>query len=189
MFDKLVKRIQLPDKEYRLIKQLFTACEREDKCSARVYWNCIKSRAPDVYHDYLQYKRQLLIAYLGIFNFKADEVEICALVHPLHRRQGLFRRLLTTALADINYKEVKRVLLPCTQDFAVAKQAVEKLGAVYKHSEYTLEIKQLAGLTLDATQHAATAFQMIPATENDLSVIAKLDSLCFESPYERIAAF
>lgn len=184
MIEKLVKRIQLPDKEYRLIKQLFALCEREDKFSARVYWNCIKSRAPDVNHDYLYYKRQLLIAYLGIFNFKAEEVEICALVHPLHRQQGIFRRLLSTALKDIYYKEIKRIILPCAQDFTVAKMAVEKLGATYKHSEYTLEITQLHTLSIDSTPQASERFTMIQATENDLPIIATLDSVCFNSPYE-----
>lgn len=184
MFDKLQKRIQISDKEYRSIKQLFALCEREDKFSARVYWNCVKSRAPDVYHDYLYSKRQLLIAYLGIFNFKADEVEVCTLVHPLHRQQGIFRRLLYTAMADIHYKEIKRILLPCTQDFAVAKLAVEKLGATYKHSEYTLDITQLPSLNLDLSQHAPESFKLQLATEDDLKIIATLDSVCFDSPYE-----
>lgn len=184
MTDKLLKRIQLTDKEYRSIKQLFATCERFDKSSARVYWNCIKSRAPDVYHDYLLFKRELLICYLGIFNFKADEVEVCALVHPLHRRKGSFNQLLKTAIYDINYKEIKRILLPCTQDFDVAKLAVEKLGANYKHSEYTLEIKQLLDLTVDATPQASNSISMVKATDNDLDLIAHLDSVCFDSPIE-----
>src|SRR5438105_3788482 len=115
MTDKLQKKVQLTTKEYQVIKQLFSTCERNDGFTPRLYWNCIKNRAPDVNHDYLLFKRDLLIAYLGIFNFTAKEIEICGLVHPLHRQKGLFKRLLQTAINDVNYKVIERILLSCAK--------------------------------------------------------------------------
>jgi ribosomal protein S18 acetylase RimI-like enzyme len=182
MIDKLRKRVQLSGKEYQLIKQLFTTCERNDGFTPRLYWNCIKNRAPDVNHDYLFFRRDLLIAYLGIFNFTAKEVEVCALVHPLHRQKGLFKYLLKTAMADVNYKVVDHILLSCAKGFPAAAHAFAALGASYKHSEYTLEISSLQNLSIDTTPQAAKPLTVVPITENDVQLVAKLDSECFKSP-------
>jgi ribosomal protein S18 acetylase RimI-like enzyme len=52
-----------------------------------------------------------IVGFCAVYQHRADEVEICGMVHPSRRREGIFTQLLDEALSELRRRGVERVLL------------------------------------------------------------------------------
>jgi ribosomal protein S18 acetylase RimI-like enzyme len=78
----------------------------------------LRSRPAEVVNDFLWLDPAPLpsgtasiVGFLGVYQNRADEVEICGMVHPERRRMGIFSCLLDEALTELRRRDAHRVLL------------------------------------------------------------------------------
>lgn len=120
--------------------------------------------------EFLCYDGDALIGYLGICNFAGiiDPPELTGMVHPDRRRQGIFTRLLASALAECRRRTTEEVLLLCDRTSAAGQAFAARIGAKYQYSEYEMRLKG----DFSPADVPALAFQKSQAPE-DLEEEAK----------------
>lgn len=176
----LTKTTKLSKNELKEIKNLSILSHNIDKFKTKFYWNILEDRKLPEYDDFLLYIEGNLAAYVGVFAFKEDEVELTAIVHPKHRRQGYFKSLLSEVFSELTSRGFKRCLLICNRDAQIATQIMNKLQTTYSHSEYEMVLKEKA------------KFDNLPALElreynqDDIIDLAQMDAVCFNSSLDKM---
>jgi ribosomal protein S18 acetylase RimI-like enzyme len=185
----------LSELQLEAINQLEKACAGDGRL--KLEWSTLRSRPNDQVRDFLFVSGTdgRLIGFLGLYNFGAGLTEICGMVHPDHRRQGVFTRLLDAAEAHVLTYEsrlgdgrLERLLVvnresEAGQAFALAR------GGVLEHSEYELV---RAGVETDlASFHRYGELVVRPARESDRPVFSAILASAFSTgegvPLEEVA--
>jgi len=177
------KRAILSPNEVRALRELADIAHAHDGYPSKIFWDCISKRAGDLEKDFLLYDNERLIGYLGAFEFKYQQFDITLLIHPDFRQQGHAHRLLAECLPLFEMQPTQRCLFACHRDAQPALAILAQWQAQQKHSEYTMALDDLQA------QHFTTAnlpIQLVPATVADLSAIAALDEICFDSVFHEI---
>lgn len=114
----------------------------------------------------------------------SSEVELCGMVHPMHRRRGVGRALLEAALAVCRERHTRRVLLIC-EDASSAGRALLAAAlptARLDFKEHRMELRALGF----APQTAAVAARVpglvvraAAACEDDLDALALTQAAAF----------
>jgi ribosomal protein S18 acetylase RimI-like enzyme len=176
----LTKTTKLSKNELKEIKNLSIISHKIDGYKSKFYWNILEDRKLPEYDDFLLYVEGNLAAYVGVFAFKEEEVEITAIVHPKHRRQGHFKALLTEVLFELKRRSFQRALLICNREAQVAIQILKKLNTSLSHSEYEMISK------------IKPSFENLPDLElreyvqDDIVELAQMDAVCFNSSLEKM---
>jgi len=129
-----------------------------------------KSVIRDV-NEFLYYRGQKLAGYLGICSFGGlgAPPEATGMVDPEERRNGIFTALYRLALAEGKHRGDANLLLLCDRKSTAGKKFIEKMGAVYHHSEYEMYLNRdweapdcgkLRGVTLRKATNA-DAFDIV----------------------------
>lgn len=167
--------------QFTELQTLIDACNQHDGYMPKVYIDCLHKRSGDLAKDFFCYDGDKLIAYLGAFEFHERELEICTLVHPDYRRQGVLRKLIAETKSLIYYLSSKTLNFPCHHDAVAGKTFLQSLHANLIYSEYTMNLPELATRQFDAIPNPE--IDIIHASEQDIPIIASLDQRCFESHY------
>lgn len=124
-------------------------------------------------NEYLYYYGDTLIGYFSISNFGGEAAELTGMVHPEHRRQGIFTRLYTMALEECRRRDFKKILLLCDHKAQSGQEFIKSIGAEYSFSEYEMLCKG---------NHAAEEGKNIvlrKASNSDAEEIARQNSIYF----------
>jgi ribosomal protein S18 acetylase RimI-like enzyme len=113
---------------------------------------------------------------------KPTEAEICGMVHPRRRRQGVFSRLLDEALTELRHRGTSRVLLVVDRGCEAGVGFSKGRGGVVESSEYRM--RQLEAPEL---QGAHAQLTMRPGTANDGEFVGDCVGRSFGLPDEAIA--
>jgi ribosomal protein S18 acetylase RimI-like enzyme len=156
------------------IRQLERVCNEFEGLTMKLNWNTLNSRPTNQVNDFLYYANGVLIGYLALYGFNPYEAEISAMTHPRYRRRGVFRHLLVAAGRELKQRQVPNFLFICEQTSLSGKQSIEALGAMYEFSEYKMDLR-----TALQPVRLPEGLQLRPAQAEDITVLARMDELCF----------
>jgi N-acetylglutamate synthase-like GNAT family acetyltransferase len=123
--------------------------------------------------NWMVYHHQELIGFASIYFFYEACCEVCLLVHPAHRRQGIAKQLLH--LIDTSLKQhphIKRLIFstpPLTET-----NWLTQLGFLYQESEY-----EMTRTSLDPIQSKTDRLTLSNASISEVNELAHIDERCF----------
>jgi len=120
------------------IEELAAACVAIDGGRLKLEWRTIKTRPADKVNDFLWIGPDGLVGFLGLYGFRSDQIEICGMVHPSWRRQGIFSRLFETAIAEAAGKGASNVLMVVDRLYEAGAAFARSVGGTIEHSEHRM---------------------------------------------------
>lgn len=180
MTTTLTKTTKLSRNELRDIKKLITLAAKEDKFTTKVYWNILQDRKIPEFDDYFYYINGNLVGYLGLFVFKAHAAEVCSVIHPKYRGQGIFKRLFEEAWRELERREIPIALLLCNKGAEPGETVCQKMGAEYSHAEIEMTAKKKVDF------EGLPEITMRDVSESDVMELARMDSVCFNTNFEKM---
>lgn len=162
---------QLTEDQVDDLEKLKAVCKKKDGSVPNLYTHLLtqKRNLPTVL---LYYDKQQLAAFLSVFFFYEDAVEISLLVHPDYRHKGIAKKMLHNILPLV--KEQGFFKLIFSSPSHLNDQWLTSLGFTYMHSEYYMERHDLNPL-LDYKKNLTYR----TATEKDIPLLCVLDEACF----------
>jgi ribosomal protein S18 acetylase RimI-like enzyme len=111
-----------------------------DGVRLKLEWPTLTRRDPQQLNDFLWHDAGELVGFLGLYQFAAGQVEICGMVHPRRRREGIFTRLLAAARAEILRRGITSTLLVTDRASQAATEFARSAGGIAGHSEYSMTL-------------------------------------------------
>jgi len=151
---KEVKNPSIKLKEYldefdaKDIKELENLCLEMDKIALKLeidYKLSIEKRKKKNLiniNEFMYYDNSELIGYIGICEFGGGVLEVNGMVHPMHRRSGVFKKLFSLVKDEWYKRESKKMLLLCANNSASGTEFINYTGANYKNSEYEMVLNK-----------------------------------------------
>lgn len=143
----MLSQVQLKD-----IKKLQQLCEENTLFQLKLNWEMLQSREKDENHDFFHYVNNELIGFLGLYGF-GKKVELCGMVKPEYRRQGIFTALFKASLHVIHEGNYEEILLNAPAISPSGKAFIMKHPSEYTMTEhqmkYTGQDKQCDGTHTD----------------------------------------
>ncbi|MFD2615944.1 GNAT family N-acetyltransferase [Terrilactibacillus laevilacticus] len=132
----MLNKVQL-----KKIQQLQKLCEAHDGIHLKLNIEILREREEEEC-DYFHYINGRLAGYLALYPF-GQEVELCGMVHPEYRRQGIMSLLFKQALEVIEKKKYKKIRLNAPAKSITAKAFFDQLPCHYSFTEYQMKwVKQ-----------------------------------------------
>ena len=133
----LLKKQTLTDAELSSIEQLTNICNSHENLHMRLSW--LRTRPPgNETNDFLYYEESTLVGYLNISSYGTKDKELTSMVHPDHRRKGIFRTLLTAAKEECLQRGVEKLTLVCEHASHSGQSCVAAIGAQHDFSEHEM---------------------------------------------------
>ena len=147
----------------------------------RFNWGTLAARPADETNDFFYYQDSVLVGCLSLYSFGHSEAEASGMVHPEHRRQGIFRSLVAMAIEELKQRAIPKLIFFCDirSHFGIA--FLKALGAQYDHSEYRMD---LAGP--QASPAYDERLRVERAEKEDIAAVAHIIGLCFGAPEEEV---
>ncbi|WP_080845790.1 GNAT family N-acetyltransferase [Cytobacillus gottheilii] len=161
--------------EIQQIQLLQIICEHHDDISLKLNWDMLNHRKEAEKSDFFHYHDGVLVGFAAVYGF-GNEAEICGMVHPDYRRNGIFSALLADALPIL--EPYQKILLNAPGNSITAKSFIKAKGYDYSFSEHQMKWSQkelIQNNTNVKLRHAKSA---------DLKKMSELDHLCFGIPLE-----
>ena len=91
-------------------------------------------------NEFMYFNGAELIGYVGICGFGGGSapLEITGMVHPAYRRHGIFTKLHELVMDECRRRNTGGVLLLCDQKSDTGHDFLNRIGAVYKYSEFEM---------------------------------------------------
>lgn len=127
----------LTEKQLDDIHSLQQICEETENINLKLNWDTLKSRPAGEENDYFQYDNSgNLLGYLALYNF-GGPVELCGMVHPNHRRKGIFSSLFNQAVKQL--AQARKLLINAPASSQSAKGYLKSFPCIYSFSEYQMK--------------------------------------------------
>ncbi len=167
----------LTQEELAAIETLATICEAYEQLHMKLNWDTLRSRPKDQTNDFLYYENGVLVGFLAFFSFNPIEGEVSGMVHPEHRRKGIFTQLFKAAREECQSRHIPTLLLIVEHSSQSGQGFAESLQPGYQHSEYKMELAEVKTLPeLDARLH----FRL--AQPDDAAILAHITAVSFDMP-------
>ena len=147
---RIEQKRDITREDYAHIRELELRCRSSEKITFKLELDFkLADAAKEVPEDpgtnsneFLWYDEGRLIGYIGICSFGGmiDPPELTGMVHPDHRRQGIFSSLLGLALEECGRRKNETVLL-CDRNSSSGRGFLDRIGAVYSYSEYEMRLE------------------------------------------------
>ena len=135
----VVSKRGLTPEEFKSVTQLANICNSYDQITLKINPTMLQTRPGDETNDFLYYENGELIGFLGLYQFNNQEIEISGMVHPEHRRRGVFFELLSAAKPEIHQRRIAKLIFINEKQSTSGKFFLESLGARYSFSEYWMK--------------------------------------------------
>ncbi|WP_068785452.1 GNAT family N-acetyltransferase [Paenibacillus phocaensis] len=147
--------------------------EQHDGIALKLNWDTLHSRMEEHTVDLVEFRDGKLIAFLGLYPF-GSTLEVCGMVHPDYRRQGIFTSLLRRGLHSSSVIAYSTILLNAPGNSETAKPFLAKFPCRFDFSEYQM---RYAGETDSASTPPP---HLVPVTlrqanEMDRPLLTRLD--------------
>ncbi|WP_245719817.1 GNAT family N-acetyltransferase [Paenibacillus tianmuensis] len=180
----------LSEQALRDIRALADLCNTEDGITLKLNWDMLSARPAGVTNDFLMYEGEELIGFLGIYSFGSTEAEISGMVHPHHRRKGVFTRLADAATEECRRRGIPKLIFICQERSASGKAFLHAWGAVYSFSEHWMEMRVPDGQPPQVPDtRQAEALELRLATADDIELLTELNRQGFDMTYEDARVF
>ncbi len=143
--------------------------EQRDGISLKLNWDTLLAGKEDDGVHLADFRDGKLVAFLGKYSF-GGSLEICGMVHPDYRRQGIFTGLLERALDAPTRQAHAKILLNAPGDSQTGKRFLDRVSCRFAFSEYQmrLEAPEFAGEHAARTNSADVAsISLMSAGEAD----------------------
>lgn len=156
---QFVEKSKLSADELEAVDRLVAICNSHDGIDLKVNPDMLKNRPGTHVEDFLCYEDDTLIGFLGMYVFHGEEAEVSGMVHPAHRRKGIFRALQERAAEQCRKRVIPNQLFIVQRESAPGKACMESLGAQYQFSEYwmDLDVRKEAAQVADIEMRKASA--------------------------------
>lgn len=171
--DRLVSARGLSARDLQDIRRLEAACCRIEPLNLKLNWDMLENRSTSETSDFLYYEGEGLIGFLGLYGF-GSEIEMTGMVHPDHRRRGVFTQLLAAAEQECRTRNCSRMLLIAERSSGSGTAFVKHTGGRYAYSEYRMRFDQM---TVPEFPRRGVALRR--AEPKDAAELLQLDVECF----------
>lgn len=194
--NKIVKLQYLSTKEYEEISALEQLCVEKDQCNLKLEIDYKMSlernqnnddeknqdeKSEDEKNEFLYYIDQELVGYLGICSFGGKRIaEINGVVHPEHRRKGIFTKLFQEAIEECKIKAYDKILLLSDRESGSGIAFIKSVGGLYSFSENRMVNSH------PEQNEGVTGISLRLSNEYDMKEIAKQNAIYFGLPQEDI---
>lgn len=174
---KLTSSRGLSDQELKDIGKLEASCCKNEPLTMKLNWDMLETRSTDEVNDFLYYDGDELIGFLGLYGL--SEIEATGMVHPDHRRRGIFTELLHAARQECRKRNCSRILMISERSSEPGTGFVRQTGARYTFSEYRMRFAEMG--VPDFPQHGIALRKAGPA---DLAELRHLRAECLGLPQD-----
>ncbi|MFT4107031.1 MAG: GNAT family N-acetyltransferase [Lacrimispora sp.] len=181
----------LSEKDYELIAALEKECTQNDQTTLKLELDYKLGVALSdtgnldnkEINEFLYFNGQKLIGYIGICGFggAGTPLEITGMVHPEHRRKGIFTKLFELVMAECQKRNSDGVLLLCDRKSASGQGFLKRNGADYKYSEF--EMYLMAEVSAVSQEHMC-GITLRKAVNFDAREIARQNAIYFSDTTE-----
>ena len=164
----VVERRSLTDTELADARALADICASYEDIDLRIGWSVLQGRASDAPQDFLFYQDGALIGFLSLYGVGTDEAEGGGMVHPRHRRKGVFTALVAAARATCRQHSTDVLAFACDRRSDAAKAFCESTAAAHAFSEHLMKLESPAAIAPPSGQldfHRATPADSIAIAE------------------------
>lgn len=177
----LVKKRQLQPAEIAELQLLVMRCEQYEPLRMRIVWHVLREHIGSMSWDFLYYENGALVGYLTLDGSGVEVCELFGLVHPAHRRKGIFRELLLAALAECRAHGVRQLVLLCEQTSASGQAFMRGIGAGYLFSEHEMTLVNFQPRSLFDER-----LILALATIEDLDALVSVQAASFDNPPDTV---
>lgn len=161
----------LNQKQLDDIKALQDICETHEGIKLKLNWDMLQHRTAD-HDDFFHYSNKNLIGFLALYGFGV-QYELCGMVHPGHRGEGIFKELFKKAMISLKDRNAGSLLINVPGTSGSGKTFVEAIDADYDFTEYEMKWEPGSGITL------SKSVMTRGMTEDDIPQCISLDIDCF----------
>ncbi|WP_413374777.1 GNAT family N-acetyltransferase [Alkalihalobacillus sp. 1P02AB] len=162
----------LTGEQLQEIKTLQNRCEKYENIRLKLNWELLEARSDSCKEDFFQYEDEQLVGYLAIYRF-GNKAEICGMVDPDYRAQGIFTSLLEEAKVELKDDIKVCINTPALSDSAKAWIHSQQLPLAFSERQMKFNTDTKLRLTTELTT-------LVEATEEDFDLLASLDVSCFQ---------
>ncbi|TCP52154.1 ribosomal protein S18 acetylase RimI-like enzyme [Tumebacillus sp. BK434] len=163
--------------EAAAVAALEELCNTAEGMNLRIGTEYLLSRSGDQPYDFLYYENGQLLGFLCWFTMDGKEAEINGMVHPDHRRRGIFKKLLAAADAEMRKHGIESRLYLVNPQSRSGLAFLEHLGGAFRHAEYTMQLQEFLP---PSTRDEALCLR--PAAEADLEFMVTCAAQAFGDP-------
>jgi ribosomal protein S18 acetylase RimI-like enzyme len=168
---KEVKKM-LTQEQLNEIIALQEACENDGGYQLKLNFDMLKNRTGKSKEDFFHYEDGKLVGFLGSYGF-GSKVELCGMVHPDHRRRGIFSKLFEMGLEEAKKQGFETILLNAPTDSQTAKEFLKNLPCTFAVAEYQMKWQKT-----DLSENPAVTVRPSSSKE-DWEAEVQLEVLCF----------
>jgi ribosomal protein S18 acetylase RimI-like enzyme len=166
----------LQEEDRAAAERLLELCNRHEGLDLPIAVDPAHSAGADT-TQFLAYDRGTLV---GCAWLPPDpEPEVCLMVHPAHRRQGLGGILLAAVRGEVRRRGQPGFLLVCDEASPSGTAFAAAVGGHRREAEYRLELDRAA---VDRSRPRHGALQLRPADAGDLTTLVRLLAGAFGEP-------
>ncbi|MGH9296486.1 MAG: GNAT family N-acetyltransferase [Acidimicrobiales bacterium] len=168
------------------LQRLEAACIASNGGRLKISWPSLRSRPPGRDNDFLWVAPTSdpvaapleVLGFLGLYQWRPEELEICGMVHPEHRRLGIASLLYESASAEVARRKPGEVLLVVDRIYEGGAAFARSFGGALEHSEHRMEQRR------EPSERAGKAPVTVrDAREEDASFISECLSAAFGDPH------
>ena len=182
----VVERRSLTEVELANAKALADICASYEELDLRLGWSALLERVSDAPQDFLFYEDGALIGFLSLYGVGSDEAEGGGMVHPRHRRKGVFTALVAAAAAACRRHGTDSLTLACDRRSDAGKAFFEATGAAHTFSEHLMRLDAPAAIV--PPDGRLDVHRARPADAGAIAAIVAEDAEMDESLFRQMVA-
>lgn len=174
----------LTEQEVELVKALEEACMNFDQATLKLELDYKLSVAKSLafqgeeMNEFLCYDKDRLVGYVGVVSFGGSEPEVCGMVDPQYRRQGIFEGLLELVKLERSKRQLPSMLILADRTSNAGQAFVKTLGPVLGHTEYEMFLKLPWEVNL--TEDMRKGIVLRKASNKDADEIIRQNEIYFD---------
>lgn len=167
----LVCSNQLNSEQLRAVDKLSALCYAADGGLPPLYRHILEQRRVTD-NNLLYFQKNKLVGFLSVYFFYPEACEVSVLVDPEHRRQGIAKHLIKTAMPLFEARQMNTVIF--STPALINRAWLSELDFLYHSSEYQMQRHSYEPILL-----TKQALIIRKATSKDIPALCSIDELCF----------
>ena len=165
----LVKKQTLTEAEATAIEQLITTCNNYEGLRMRIDVGALRQKPDNETNDFLYYENGILVGYLYFEGWGSRDREVVGMVHPDHRRKGIFSSMLAAATEECRQRDVQKIILVCEHFSRTGLAFIHAIKAQLEYSEHEMVLG-----TFRERRKFHKGLHIREANKNDLDAIVTI---------------
>jgi len=174
----------LSETEVEQVKALEEKCVNFDHASLKLELDYKLSAAKSLefqseeMNEFLCYDKSRLVGYVGVMSFGGSEPEVCGMVDPQYRRQGIFDGLMELVKMERSRRQSPSMLILTDRTSNAGQAFVKTLGPILEHTEYEMFLKLPWEIKL--TEDMKKGIRLRKASNQDADEVTRQNALYFK---------